>query len=171
MAKRGRQAQKRKPNITITESTTVAKKKNASGNGEDKAVKAATQAEKDGGNGEDKKPTTVNPDYDAMPDEIADPGNTFKMALLDTQCVALQNKRKFAELNYNLQLANTQKKMAQELAEIDAELKRLKQKYIEQKEYIEEKHGIALKSYTYNDETGVLTKQIQMRVTEESNNG
>lgn len=143
------------------------KKKADAGNGEDKTTGVTTQSPEDG-NGKDKeKPTIVNPDYDAMPDTIEDPGNTFKMALLDTQAVALQNKRNYLELHYNLQLSNTQKKMATDLAEIDAELRNLKRQYKEQKDYIEEKYNIALRAYSYNDETGVLTKQTQTGVEEE----
>ena len=146
---------------------TVAKKKAATGNGKDKEASEQTQKPEDG-NGKDKeKPTVVNPDYDAMPDTITDPGNTFRMALLDTQVAGLQHKRNYLELSYNLQISNTQKKMTQDLKDIDNEIKAIKRQYKEQKDFIEEKYGIALKSYNYNDETGILTKQVPTGVEEE----
>lgn len=146
----------------------AAKKKADSGNGEDKTAGVTTVSPEDEGNGKDKpKPTIVNPDYDAMPDTIEDPASMYRMALLDTQVAALQHKRNYLELHYNLQLQNTQKKMSTDLAAIDAEVKGIKKQYKEQKDYIEEKYGIALKSYNYNDETGVLTKQVPTGTEEE----
>jgi hypothetical protein len=143
-------------------------KKAQSGNGKDKTAESKTAESKTaesetaeakaGGNGKDEKPTADNA-YDAMPDEVADPGSTFKMALLEAQRVALENKRAYLELNYNVQISNTQKKMHRELFDTDAEIKELARRHKAQKDYIEETYGIALKSYTYNDETGVLTKQ------------
>lgn len=133
-----------------------------SGNGKDKAAESKADENKTagaGGNGKDKKPVTEEDAYAAMPDEVSDPGSTFKMALLDAQRTALANKRAFLELNFNLQISNTQKKMHQALFDLDAEIKELARRYKEQKDYIEETYGVALKSYTYNDETGVLTKQ------------
>jgi len=109
----------------------------------------------------DTEPTVESTGYAAMPDEITDPGNTFKMALLDAQKAALQNKRQFTELNYNVMISNTQKKMSLELATLDAEIKSLERRYKDQKDYIEETHKIALKSYNYDDETGILTKMEQ----------
>jgi len=144
---------------------TAAKKKAASGNGEDKETSEQVQDPEDG-NGKDK-PTIVNPDYDAMPDTIEDPGNTFKMALLDTQTAALQHKRNYLELSYNLQISNLQKKMAVDLKDIDNEVKSIKRQYKEQKDHIEGKYGISLRSYNYNDETGVLTKQVPTGTEEE----
>jgi hypothetical protein len=135
---------------------TPVSKKTDGGNGKDKEPVVPKKA--DSGNGKDEKPTADNA-YDAMPNEVTDPGSTFKMALLDAQRVALENKRAFLELNFNVQISNTQKKMHQSLFDIDAEIKDLKRRYKAQKDYIEETYGIALKSYTYNDETGVLTKQ------------
>ena len=143
---------------------TQQEKKAESGNGEDrtagsKTAESKTAEAKAGGNGEDKKPDTDENVYAAMPDEVSDPGSTFKMVLLETQRVALENKRAFLELNFNVQISNTQKKMHQTLFDIDAEIKELTRRHKEQKDYIEEMYGISLKSYTYNDETGVLTKQ------------
>jgi hypothetical protein len=144
-------------------------KKAQSGNGKDKTAESKTSESKTsesetaeakaGGNGKDKKPDVEEDAYAAMPNEVSDPGSVFKMALLEAQRVALENKRAFLELNFNLQISNTQKKMHQALFDIDAEVKELARRHKEQKDYIEETYGIALKSYTYNDETGVLTKQ------------
>jgi len=105
------------------------------------------------------KATVVNEAYDAMPDIVNDPAKTFRMALLDTQRIALENKRNFTELSHSVMLQNTQKKMAHELATLDAEIRTVKQAYADQKAEIEKTYHISLRSYNYNDETGVLTKQ------------
>lgn len=135
------------------------KKKEEEAQAQAKAKKEETKSGDDVAKDEEK-PTVVNPDYDAMPDTIEDPGNTYRMALLDTQAASLQYKRNYLELSYNLQISNTQKKMVNELREIDAEIKDVQRQYKDQKDHIEAKYNIALKSYNYNDETGTLTKQV-----------
>lgn len=146
---------------------------------EEKAEVKVEEKKAEGGNGEDKsagtlaepKATVVSPDYDAMPDEVEDPANVYRMALLETRRTALQNKRLYLELHYNNQMASIRKKMSDDFARIDGEIKELKKAHTVQRDYIESKHGIALKSYNYNDETGVLTKEIPTGAEEVATNG
>lgn len=107
-----------------------------------------------------------SPKKPPMPDVVDDPGATFKMALFDAQMAALQNKRKYLELNYTMQMSNMQKKMQRELQDIDTELSTLQVRYKQQKDYVEQKHGIALRAYTYNDESGILTRRSLAGVEE-----
>ena len=101
----------------------------------------------------------VNPMYDEMPDEINDPANVYKMAMLDMRRAAINNKLAFVAQDQERKVAAAVAERARILNEVKAELREAEQQFIEQKQFIENKYHIALKSYTYNDETGVLKKQ------------
>lgn len=137
---------------------------NGKSKGEDtKEVKKAEDLKKDDEVkkvlSEDEKKEQEKSAFEKMPEKVEDSANVFKMVMLENQIVALDNKRRYLELNYNVQLETIRKKMAVELRDLDAALKDLRAQHKNQKDYIESTHSIALKSYNYNDETGVLTKQ------------
>jgi hypothetical protein len=94
-----------------------------------------------------------------MPDEIDDPANVFKLAFLD---MSLQSKQHqmvnvLRELQVKAEAITAQHNKAKR--DYELEIKDLRQQVKNQRDYIEEKHKIALRSYTYDDVTGVLTKQ------------
>jgi len=97
--------------------------------------------------------------YDEMPDEINDPANVYKMAMLDMRRAAINNKLAFVAQDQERKVVAAVAERARILNEVKAELREAEQQFIEQKQFIENKYHIALKSYTYNDETGVLKKQ------------
>lgn len=118
---------------------------------------------KEGGNGEDKDPPKehVNDKYDAMPNEIEDPGAVFKLAFLDSERGRLQTQALLVKQEgdqnikaMQLQYQNAINELQRQIREVDAKIK-------EHRDHIEAKHGIALRSYNYDDETGVLKKQVQ----------
>jgi len=45
--------------------------------------------------------------------------------------------------------------------ELQRQVRETERKIKEHRDYIEQKHGISLRSYNYDDETGVLKKQVQ----------
>lgn len=121
-----------------------------------KATKKATPA--------NPKPTepsavNVNPMYDEMPDEIDDPANVFKMAMLDMKRVAVNNKLAFVAQDQEKKVFAAAQERDRVLSSVKAELRDTESLFVEQKQYIETKYGISLRSYTYNDETGILKKQ------------
>lgn len=103
---------------------------------------------------------SVNPMYDEMPDEIDDPANVFKLAMLEMKIAAIQNKLAFATQDQRQKVLAAQEEQARVLRQIKMELQNAKDLFIAQKNYLEEKYGIALRAYTYNDETGLLTKTM-----------
>ena len=93
------------------------------------------------------------------PNEINDPANVYKMAMLDMRRAAINNKLAFVAQDQERKVVAAVAERARILNEVKAELREAEQQFIEQKQFIENKYHIALKSYTYNDETGVLKKQ------------
>jgi len=101
----------------------------------------------------------VNPDYDEMPDTIEDPAAVYRMAMLDMKRVAVNNKLAVVAMEQERKVAAAVRARDNELKEVKAELRDAERQFIEQKQSIEKTYGIALRAYTYNDETGTLTKQ------------
>jgi len=101
--------------------------------------------------------------------EISDPANVFKMAMLDVRRVALSNKRAFLQVHYTTQMQALQQRLTNETLELDNEIATVKRSFAEQVAYMEKKHGITLKDYTYNDETGTLTKRGIKKVKGQNN--
>lgn len=101
----------------------------------------------------------VNPAYDEMPDEINDPASVYRMAMLDMRRAAINNKLAFVAQDQERRVQAAVRERDRIINEVKAELREAEAAFIAQKQFIEEKYHIALKSYTYNDETGVLKKQ------------
>lgn len=108
-----------------------------------------------------QEPTAVNVNsaYDEMPDTIEDPAAVYKMAMLDMKRVAVSNKLAFVAMEQEKKVVSAVRERDVALKTIKAELREAESQFIAQKSAIETQYGIALRSYTYNDETGVLTKQ------------
>ena len=122
----------------------------------------AAEEEHPGGNDKEPPPAAhVNDAYDAMPNEIEDAGAVFKMAFLDAERGRLHTQALLVkqEGEANIKAMHIQYQNA--VNALQMQIKVADQRLREHKEYIEQKHGIALRSYTYDDETGVLKKQIQ----------
>lgn len=100
----------------------------------------------------------VNPAYDAMPDTIEDPAAVFKMAMLDMKRAALNNKLAVVVQEHAKRVAAAVAAQKHDIEQVKMELKEAEQQFFGQKQHIEKTYGIALRAYTYNDETGVLTK-------------
>jgi hypothetical protein len=101
----------------------------------------------------------VNPMYDEMPDEIDDPANVYRMAMLDMRRAAIHNKLAFIAQDQERKVQAAVRERDRLINEAKIELREAEAAFIAQKQFIEEKYHIALRSYTYNDETGVLKKQ------------
>jgi hypothetical protein len=121
-----------------------------------KPTKKATPA-----NPKPKEPSAinVNPRYDEMPDTIEDPAAVFRMAMLDMKRAAIHNKLAVVVQEHEKRVAAAVAARDNAIRETKAELQDAERQFIEQKQNIEKTYGIALRSYNYNDETGVLTKQ------------
>lgn len=125
---------------------------------------------------ENPKPTEpsaakVNPMYDEMPDTIEDPGNVFRMAMLDMKRAAVNNKLAFVAQDQEKKVLAAVNERDRVLREVKAELREAEREFTEQKQFIEEKYGIALRAYTYNDKTGVLTKNALLVEEEKKKDG
>jgi len=108
---------------------------------------------------EEKSELSVNDRYDQMPDRIEDPMAVMRMALLDMTCVAANNKLAYVVKDQQERVTSAVRTQNNAIRECKAELEAAQQSLKELKDTIEATYGIALRSYTYNDETGVLTKQ------------
>jgi len=116
----------------------------------------------EGGNGKDPPPTThVNEVYDAMPNEIEDPGAVFKLAFLDSERGRLQTRALLVKQEGDQNIKAMQIQYQNAINELQKQIREVDTKIKEHRDYIEAKHGIALRSYNYDDETGVLKKQVQ----------
>ena len=114
--------------------------------------------------------TKVNPMYDEMPDSIDDPGNVFRMAMLDMKCAALNNKLAFVAQDQEKKVLAAVNERDRTLKEVKGELDEAKRELVQQRQFIEEKYGIALRAYTYNDQTGILTKNALLVEEEKKKN-
>lgn len=108
---------------------------------------------------EEKSAVKVNPSYDAMPDEIDDPANVFKLAMLDQKRQSVMHKLAVVAQEHEKRVKAAVDAQKRDLDKVKAELREVENALRVQKGYLEEKYGIALRSYTYNDETGILKKQ------------
>jgi len=111
---------------------------------------------------EKKKATvSVNPSYDAMPDVVDnDAARVFKMAFLEMRHAAINNKLAIVAQEYEKKQLGLNQQRTHDLNQVKAELAEADRKLKACKDELEKEHGIALRCYTYDDETGVLTKQI-----------
>ncbi|RLC88635.1 MAG: hypothetical protein DRJ03_01815 [Chloroflexi bacterium] len=112
-----------------------------------------------------KEPSVVavNEAYDRMPDTIEDPAAVFRMAMLDMKRVAVNNKLAFVAMEQEKKVQSVVLERDRALKQVKAELADAERELLAQKEAIEAQYGIVLRSYTYNDETGVLTKQAILK--------
>jgi len=110
---------------------------------------------------------SVTPSYDQMPDTVEDPAAVFKMAMLEMKRIAVNNKLAVVaqEHEKRVQMAVLERDNA--LKKVKAELRDAEEQHRVQKQAIEKQYGIALRVYTYNDETGVLTKRGLEELEEE----
>ena len=100
----------------------------------------------------------VNPSYDEMPDEIADPGAVFRMAYLDEKKAKLENQLALNAVEYQRRIDEAMRAKNTALQEIKNEIRRAEELIKAHKDAIEAQYGIALRAYNYDDETGVLKK-------------
>lgn len=108
---------------------------------------------------EEPSAVSVNPAYDNMPDTIEDPAAVYKLAYLDMRRAALNNKLAIVAQEYDRRVTALNAERVQALSQAKAELEEAVQRCNAQKDVIEKTYGVALRSYTYDDETGVLKKQ------------
>lgn len=101
---------------------------------------------------------SVNPSYDSMPDTIEDPAAVFKMAMLDMKRAAIHNKLAVVAQEHEKRVKAAVDAQKRDIEQVKMELREAEQQHKAQKDHIEQTYGIALRCYTYNDETGVLTK-------------
>lgn len=101
---------------------------------------------------------SVNPDYDAMPDTIEDPASVFRMAMLDMKRAAINNKLAVVVQEHEKRVKAAVDAQKRDIEQCKVELREAEQQFVEQKQAIEQQYGITLRAYTYNDDTGVLTK-------------
>lgn len=110
---------------------------------------------------EAKAAVHVNAAYDAMPNEIEDAGAVFKMAFLDAEKRRLEIQQQLMKQEGEVNIANMKLFYQNKLNELALQIRGTSEKLKEHKDYIEKKYNIALRAYNYDDETGVLRKQIQ----------
>ena len=103
----------------------------------------------------------VNALYDAMPDNIEDPGAVFKLAFLDSERGRLQTQALLVKQEGDQNVKALQLQYQTTLNELQRQIRAIEARLKEHRDYIEAKYKIALRSYNYDDETGVLKKQIQ----------
>lgn len=117
---------------------------------------------------EEKSAISVNAMYDEMPDEVADPGAVFKLAFLDMKRQEIINRLAIVAQQFEKQAVQFDKNRKLALDTVKAELREAEQKLKEHKDSIEAQYGLALKSYTYDDETGMLKKQALEEAEDEA---
>lgn len=101
----------------------------------------------------------IIPGFDKMPEQIDDPTQVFRMAYLETKIIAMNNKLALLIREFDTKLQALAKQKQDTIVGIKTQLEGMQREYTGQKQYIEEKHGIALSCYTYDDVSGILTKQ------------
>lgn len=106
----------------------------------------------------EKSAISVNPSYDSMPDEIEDPASVFRMAMLDERRQSMAHKLAVVISEHEKRVKAALDAQKRDIAQVKMELKDAEAQLRAQKEHIEEQYGIALRAYTYNDETGLLKK-------------
>lgn len=112
------------------------------------------------GKKEDSPLTHVNDSYDAMPNEIEDPAAVFKLAFLDAERGRLQTQALLAKQEGDQNIKAMQIQYQTTINELQRQIREIEIKIKEHRDYIEKKYNIALRSYNYDDETGVLRKQL-----------
>jgi hypothetical protein len=93
-----------------------------------------------------------------MPDEVDDPAMVFKMAFLDMKLQATKHQMGLVLRDLQQKAEAIAQQHNKTKSDFEAAIKALSQQVKDQHYYIESKHGIALRSYTYDDETGILRK-------------
>jgi len=119
----------------------------------------------------EKSALSVNSSYDEMPDEIEDPASVFKMAMLDQRRQSVVHKLAVVATEHEKRVKAAVDAQKRDLEQVKVELKEVENLLRAQKGYIEEKYGIALRAYTYNDETGLLKKIDLPEEEEEAEKG
>ena len=123
---------------------------------------AVSEEKHPGGNGKEPPPTAhVNDAYDAMPNEIEDAGAVFKLAFLDAERGRLHTQTLLVKQEGEANIKAMQIQYQNAVNELQRQVRETERKIKEHRDYIEQKHGISLRSYNYDDETGVLKKQVQ----------
>lgn len=120
-----------------------------------------------GGNGkdtsaavDDRAVENVNPSYDAMPNEIEDPGKVFRMAWLDSRLQTVRTQIQLVIKTFDERLRDITTRKTNDVLTLQAQERELVQALKDQRDELEKQYGIALKSYNYDDITGVLKKQV-----------
>lgn len=101
--------------------------------------------------------------YDRMPDTVEDPVSVFKMCLYEEKCKSLEFEKVAKLAHLDNEIRNLQAARNNTMLECDRALRQAHARMMSFKDFIEEKHDLVLKCYTYNDETGVLTKLSEVK--------
>jgi hypothetical protein len=107
----------------------------------------------------EKSAISVNPAYDAMPDTVEDPAAVFKLAFLDMQEAKYVAELAVIAQEYDRRLVALKSEKQVNVGNAKSRLKEAQRKLKEHRDHIEATYGLALRSYTYDDETGILKKQ------------
>lgn len=92
------------------------------------------------------------------PEIVTDPVNVFQLIMLENELEKTQLKMQVTASKAAEQVNNAIAHRDKSLAGLQALFNKYQTRWIKLKEYVEEKHGISLKHYVYDDETGVFKK-------------
>jgi hypothetical protein len=106
-----------------------------------------------------EKPIAITK-FDAMPNEIDDPSLVFKMAFLDSDCTRISAQIVNQKNEFEAKMTALRNNYQTAINTLTSQHRTTSQRLKEHKDYIEEKYNIALKSYTFDDETGKLKKIV-----------
>lgn len=109
---------------------------------------------------EEKKATDP---WDAMPNTVEDPLAVFKMCLYEERCQGLEFRKAAVLAQMDNEIRNLQMARNNKMLELDRALRQAHAQMMQHKDHIEDKHKLVLKCYTYDDETGILTKQSEVK--------
>jgi len=102
---------------------------------------------------------------------IEDPAAVFKLCMLESDLQKVQLQMQLAANQAAEQIQQLINKRDKSLASLNGQFQKLRERHIKFREYIEQKHGICIKHYVYDDEVGVfkLNQKVKEQDKENSN--
>lgn len=102
---------------------------------------------------------------------IEDPAAVFKLCMLEADMEKVQLKMQLEARQAAEQIQQIIVRRDQNIAKYQSQFQNLRGRHIQFKEHIEEKHGISINHYLYDDELGVFKLNQKVKEQSEQNQG
>jgi len=144
-----------------------------------------TAAPKTSEKSEQKKPESVPEIAEEAPDNVVpiskstnepqavveDPASVFKLCMLESDLEKVQLKMQLTANKAAEQIQQIIAARDKQIASLNGQFQKLRERHIQFREYIEQKHGINVKHYLYDDEIGVFRLNAAVKAQEETQSG